>query len=176
MPLSPNLITCILAMAFISHAKAQQSNDNSSQRLFTILSHATVIDNAAAAASPPFAVNIKAVRDFAKSFKDVENVHWYTVPDGAMVYFTERGIKSRAGYDKKGNWLYCMRSYAEQHLPKEIRAQVKSIYYDYAITWVNEITYGRQALYVVHIQDEFCWKNIRISEDEMETMETFEKE
>ena len=176
MPLHPNSITCILALAFISHTNAQQSNNIPGQPLFTIVPHAIVIDNTAVAVSPPYAINIKAVRDFAKSFKDAENVRWYIVPDGFMAYFTEHGIKARAGYDKKGNWLYCMRSYAEACLPKEIRAQVKSIYYDCTITWVNEITYGRQPIYIVHILDGTCWKNIRIWEGEMEIVDAFEKE
>ncbi|MEP6747850.1 MAG: hypothetical protein ABJB86_08990 [Bacteroidota bacterium] len=124
----------------------------------------------------PEGINIKAVRDFTQSNKLAENVHWYKVSDGIMAYFTKSGIKTKTGYDVKGNWLYTMRSYEETMLPKEVRAQVKSVYYDYAITWVNEIIEGRQTIYVVHLQDKTSYKNIRVCEgEEMEETENLLK-
>src|ERR1700712_604491 len=68
-------------------------------------------------------VSIKAMRDFTKSFNHASAIKWYKTPQGQMAYFTERGIASRAVYNNKGNWLYTMRSYNEQDLSKEIRAQ-----------------------------------------------------
>jgi hypothetical protein len=124
----------------------------------------------------PEGISMKAVRDFTQSNKLAENVHWYKVSDGLMAYFTESGIKTKTGYDAKGNWLYTIRSYDETMLPKAIRAQVKSVYYDYAITWANEITKGQQIIYIVHLQDKAGYKNIRVCEgEEMEETEHFLK-
>ena len=130
----------------------------------------------AAALTAPSDINIKAMRDFMKSFKGAQSVQWYKVPDGTMAYFTNYGIKTRVSYDNKGNWMYNMRSYDEINLPREIRAQVKSVYYDYSITWVNEITKRQQTTYIVHMQDKKSWKTIKVCEgEEMETVETLGK-
>ena len=124
------------------------------------------------------AVSVKIMRDFMTSFKNADNIQWYKISDGTMVYFTDNGIKARSAYDNRGKWLYTMRSYDETHLPKEIRTQVKITWYDYTITWVNEITKEQKRLYIVHMKDGKYWKTIGICDgEEMETIEEFsEKE
>ena len=116
-------------------------------------------------------INIKAVRNFARLYKGVEHTHWYNVDNGLIVYFTENGIKGRANYDSDGKWLSTMRAYAEEYLPKDIRAQVKREYYDFSITWVNEITNEKQLYYIVHMQDNSSWKNVMVYDGEMTVVE-----
>ncbi len=110
--------------------------------------------------------NSKAVRDFTKSFKLAEDVRWYKVTDGTMVYFTDAGIKNRTGYDNNGKRLYNMRSYTEPRLNDDIRERVKTLYYDFAITSVTEITMGEQVIYLVHIAGKKSSITLRVCEGE----------
>jgi hypothetical protein len=120
-------------------------------------------------------INIKAVRNFERFFKGAENKHWYSVDNGLIVYFTDNGIKGRANYNNNGRWLSTIRCYAEDRLPKDVRAQVKREYYDYTITWVNEISNETQLYYIVHMQDKTSWKNILVYDGEMGVVEDFVK-
>jgi hypothetical protein len=64
-----------------------------------------------------------------------------------------------------------MRQYAETKLNREVRAQVKSVYFDYNIILVEEIQRCAKPLtYVIHLEDKVSFKNIRICDREMEVM------
>lgn len=166
---------CILMLAF-SNCMAQSPANIVAFNQAPAITPENDLDAHQFTVTNPTGINVKAVRDFTQSFRLAENVHWYKVPDGVMVYFTENNIKTKAGYDKNGNWLYSLRSYAEKYLPRDVRARVKSIYYDYSITWVNEITKERQHTYLVQLQDNSSCKTIRVCEDEeMEVVEEFVK-
>ncbi|MGI8952391.1 MAG: hypothetical protein ACR2FN_12510 [Chitinophagaceae bacterium] len=66
--------------------------------------------------------------------------------------------------------------YDETKLPHDVRAQVKSTYYDYAITTVDEVHYQGQIVYLVHMQDANTWKIIRVNSDgEMDVYQAFDK-
>jgi hypothetical protein len=65
--------------------------------------------------------------------------------------------------------------YDEKKLPDEIRSIVKSTYYDYSITCVEEIHIDSKIIYIVHMQDDKTWKNVRICDGEMEIVEDFDK-
>ena len=84
-------------------------------------------------------VSPKAVKDLAKSFKNVSDENWYEVKDGYVAMFDAEEIQYQVSYDKKGNWLFTIRSYRELNLPDDIRQIVKSNYYDYSINLVQEV-------------------------------------
>ena len=124
----------------------------------------------------PTEISTKAIRDFTQSFKLAEDVHWYKVIDGTMVYFTVAGIKNRTGYDNYGNRLYNMRFYTAPQLSEEIRKRVKSVYYDYSITWISEITRGEEVTFLVHVEDKISCSIVRVCEGEdMEVIERYIK-
>jgi hypothetical protein len=53
---------------------------------------------------------------------------------------------------------------------------IKSQYYDYKITLVEEIVQTLKPLvYVVHMEDATTLKNIRVSDREMEVVEEYKK-
>jgi hypothetical protein len=61
-------------------------------------------------------------------------------------------------------------------MPREIRGIVKSQYYDYTITLVEQIEETHKPLvYVVHLEDAATLMNVRVSEREMEVMEEYVK-
>ena len=120
-------------------------------------------------------VAMRALRNFEKSFKPAENVNWYKVKGGFMVYFRLNGDKKVCGYDLKGNWMYNFVSYGEDKLPRPIWYLVKSVYYDYSIVWINQIQTINKTIYVVHLDGKDTYKNIRVCNDEMDVLEEIRK-
>jgi hypothetical protein len=122
--------------------------------------------------------NTNATRDFMKRFKDPTDVQWTKEAKGFIVAFNVNGIKTRTAYNSSGDWVYTIKYYDEWKLPKDVRAQVKSTYYDYTITQVEEIVQQIQSepTYLVHLQDSKTWKNVLVCNGEMVVMEEFDKE
>ena len=61
-------------------------------------------------------------------------------------------------------------------MPRAVRAQVKSTYYDCTITQIEEIELpGGPVVYLVHMYDATTWKNVRIRDGEMDLVEEFDK-
>jgi hypothetical protein len=118
----------------------------------------------------------KAVRNFDKTFKNVIDEKWYLMPDGYRVNFTAKDVRFRLDYDKKGNWLHTIRYYDEKKLPVEIRRLVVSSYLDYSIRTVEEIEAPHNILfYVIHLEGETNWINMKVSDNEINELEKIKK-
>jgi hypothetical protein len=116
-------------------------------------------------------IPIKAVRSFKTTWQYVDNESWYKVPDGYRARFTQDGVLYLITYNKRGNWLNTMRQYDETKLDREVRSEVKSVYYDYSIILVEEIELPMKPLtYIIHMEDKTSFLNIRICNREMEEM------
>jgi hypothetical protein len=121
-------------------------------------------------------VRSKAVRNFVRFYKNISDEKWYEIPDALIAIFTFNDINYRIDYDKKGNWLHTMRTYSENKLPADIRHLVKSSYYDYNITFVQEIEKPREPFtYVVHLEGKTKLINLRVSSGEMDQWQKFDK-
>ncbi len=77
---------------------------------------------------------ILAARDFMTRFPSANNVKWNILEDGYLASFILNSVWKKNYYDKKGRWVYSVDEYDETKLQKNVRASVKSIYFDYAIT------------------------------------------
>lgn len=115
-------------------------------------------------------VNIKAVRDFIKRFKNISNANWYKVSDGFIVSFTENAIETKVIYYFNGNWRSMLRTYSEDKLPYEVRDLVKSKYYDYNIMVVYEITHTDNITYIIKIEDSKKLKTLSVSDGNIEVI------
>jgi hypothetical protein len=121
-------------------------------------------------------INVKAIRDFKGRFSTAKNENWYTVKGGFVSYFTLDGFGDRAFYDKKGHWQGTLRFCAENKLPVNIRATVKSTYYDFAITIIEIVEVPDHLAYLVHLEDKTSIKIVRVSEEgEMDVLEDYIK-
>src|SRR5260221_3142518 len=132
---------CILATLAINVAKAQTTNksgiaDSKSMEISFAFGEVTLINSSSENLN---AINTKAVRDFDKNYKAVTDEKWYKVSNGYLARFASNGNENMAAYDLKGHWRFTISYYDEKKLPDEVRATVKSIYYDYSITRVEEI-------------------------------------
>lgn len=122
-------------------------------------------------------VHVKAMRDFLKREQTAVNSDWMVVDDGYVVRYTgKNNSRCRTVYNCRGEFLYTIRQYYENVMPRDVRGIIKSQYYDYTITVVDEIEERMKPLvYVVHLEDSATLKNIRVCEREMEVLEEYKK-
>jgi len=123
-------------------------------------------------------INTYAMKDFMQRFKNPLNVYWTKCEKGYIVACTQNGIKCRSAYDLKGFWVYTIKYYDEWKLPKDVRTIVKSNYFDYRITQVEEVTQAIKTIptYVVHIEDDKTFKKVLVGDGEMVVMEEYNKQ
>jgi hypothetical protein len=122
-------------------------------------------------------VNARAMRDFRQRFNDPRNVLWFTDQNGFTSYFMQDGYGNRAFYGKNGTWQYSLIFYNEDKLPREIRAAVKSVYFDYSITMVEEVQTNEGMAYIFHLEDRLNLKILKVTKDgEMEMLQELTKE
>ncbi|HEX3080145.1 MAG TPA: hypothetical protein VHQ04_06765 [Puia sp.] len=120
--------------------------------------------------------NSKAVRDFHTRFQKVENAMWFSDQNGFMSYFIKNGFGNRVFYDRKGHWEFSLILYTEDQLPVDLRASVKSKYFDLAITLIEEVQTNNGMVYIVHLEDKSNIKILRLSSDaEMEILQELTK-
>ncbi|HLA57522.1 MAG TPA: hypothetical protein VK622_02115 [Puia sp.] len=120
--------------------------------------------------------NSKAIRDFQVRFQKVDNAIWFSDRSGFVSYFIKNGYGNRVFYDKKGHWQFSLILYAEDQLPVDLRAAVKSRYFDLAITLIEEVHTNNGMVYIVHLEDKSNIKILRLSNDaEMEILQEMTK-
>ncbi len=116
--------------------------------------------------------NTKAVNDFNNRFGKSAGNWWVSNKNGFTSYFKEGGFTNRVCYDIKGNWKYSMIYYNESKLPKDVRAAVKSVYYDMAINLVEEVQTKDGKVYVVQLEDKATIRIVKVNDEgEMETVQ-----
>ena len=158
------------------------SHTGYSQKSSSAIVYNTPVDPSSSASTSAVsvdAISSKALKDFNKTFAGVSTAKWYIVNAGFTTKFTQNDIQFRVDYDKKGNWTGTMKSYDEKKLSRDVRATVKSVYYDYSIKWVKEITvpnYPNIIVYVIHIDDEKSFKNLQVIDGEITILEAYDKQ
>jgi hypothetical protein len=121
-------------------------------------------------------ISQKAVNNFEKTFKNVSEVKWYEMPDGYRANCIMNGVRCRLDYDKRGNWLHTIKYIDEKKLPIDVRRLVASSYLDYSITSIEQIELPHhQLVFVIHLQGEKNWINIRVSDSEISELQTINK-
>jgi hypothetical protein len=121
-------------------------------------------------------INAKAIRTFQKMFKDAQNVSWSEENGTYNSRFKSNGVDYRNFFSKGGSWIGGMQTYGENKLPRDVRAIIKPIYYDYTITIVDEVNLpNQQPIYVIHMEGENLIKNIAVQGGEIRTIDEFEK-
>lgn len=122
-------------------------------------------------------VHVRAMRDFLKRDEAATNADWNVVETGYVVKYTgKNNSKCRTVYNSRGEFVYTIRQYYENVMPRDVRGIVKSQYYDYTITVIEEIEQRMKPLvYVVHLEDSTTLKNVRVCDREMEVLEEYIK-
>lgn len=121
-------------------------------------------------------INVRAMRDFVGRYGDAENVKWHNTNGSFIAVFFRDSVQHRIVYTRRGDLNYIMKYYEEKQMASNVRAQVKSIYYDYKIYVIQEIEVpGSPAVYFINLQGEKDWKKVRICQGEMNLLEEFKK-
>ena len=122
------------------------------------------------------AINAKAIKDFNTRFNGANNAMWFSDKNGFTTYFVKDGFGDRVFYDKKGHWQYSLIFYSEDKLPRDVRAAVKSTYFDMAITLVEEVQTPDAKVYIVHLEDKANIKILKVNDQgEYETLQDLSK-
>lgn len=122
------------------------------------------------------AINMRAVRDFMCRYEKATDAVWYGVHKGFVVRFFVDSNMARSAYKSNGNWIYTIKQYPESKMLKSVRHLVKSTYYDYEITLVEEIEVPDENVkYVVHLQDKISWKNVLVANGQLNLIEDKKK-
>ncbi len=111
-------------------------------------------------------INVKAMRYFRSTFKNVSNENWYIISDGYLAEFTAQDVRNRVVYDRQGSLCYYIQYYNAKNFPDKLSKIVRPTYYDYAIVSAEEVQAADQTYYIVHIQNDTRLKTIRVNEDE----------
>jgi hypothetical protein len=122
-------------------------------------------------------INIWAVRDFLDRFDKIENVFWFSGPKGGYeAYFVQDGYGDRVIYDKKGGWQSSLINYDEDKLPRDIRAEVKSTYFDFDIILVEEVHTIEGIEYIVYLEDKSNIRLVKVNKQgEMQVLQDLNK-
>jgi hypothetical protein len=119
------------------------------------------------------APDARALRNFKRSFPDVNNEKWNRQNGYYFVSFTKDKVKNKVVYTQHGQLDYALKVYGEDRLLPSIKSTVKSIYYDYAITNVQELSVNGKTIYLIKINKNDTWKNLRVSDGEFEEIENY---
>lgn len=85
-------------------------------------------------------VDNRTREDFGKRYSAKNDATWLQLSNGFVATLKEASCMTRVVYKKHGRWQYSIKNYFDENLlPKYVRAQVKSIYYDFKIDFIQEI-------------------------------------
>jgi hypothetical protein len=167
------LITAITAHGQLASVNVEPSEDNISSG--KLPANSISIDRGH--------VNSRVLKTFRKTFDNVSGEKWYQLQIGFVALFNRDGIKYQVAYGKNTNWLYTIRTYDESKLPADVRSLVKSTYYDYNITLVQEIdrdpqTFERELsplTYLIHMEGKNSLVIAKVCDGEMQEWRKFKK-
>ena len=161
----------ITAILMLGSATAQIAMNNSSnvRAGFTTANNADIKKNISAAD-----VNFRVLKDFQKRFVTT-NATWDETDKGYIARFSANSIETMVAYGKHGNWFYTIQRYDEKNLPADVRALVKSTYYDYTFFHIDEVNVPEQenSIYILLLQDNKHFKTVRVCGNEMEVINDY---
>ena len=120
-------------------------------------------------------INSKAMRSFVSSYSNATDPKWVKYARGYVVYFIRGGIRHKVYYSWTGDHKCTIRQYFAENMPVEIRQLVESVFKDYSIFIVNEVTRMGKTSYEIKIEDKTSLKEIKIENGNMAVTNDFIK-
>ena len=97
--------------------------------------------------------------------------------EGYVVHSVIDGRQAMSAYNKKGKWVYTIQQYSLDNLDKNIIDRVRSIYYDYGVTAIQKVEQpGMDEVYVVHLENTKSIKLVRLTSEDIELVQDFNKQ
>jgi hypothetical protein len=116
-----------------------------------------------------------AERNFRQSYPNVTGGRWNSKADGYIVKFQAKAVKYEVAYDKKGRWQHTILIYNEDQLPSQLRRTVKSVYVDFTIVKVIEVTIGRRHTYFIKMEDSNTLRTVQVVNGEFVELDSYVK-
>jgi|SRR6266542_328283 len=166
------MAAAITAILMLGNAGAQVAMNNSANANadFTTLNNASIKRTISAAD-----VNFRTLKDFKKRFATTTDATWQETDKGYIARFSANSIETMVAYGKQGTWFYTIQRYNEKNLLANVRALVKSTYYDYTFFHIDKVNVPEQenTIYILLLQDNKHFKTIRVCGDEMEVINDY---
>ena len=120
-------------------------------------------------------VNFRVLKDFEKRFVTTNNATWNETDKGYIARFSANSIETVVAYGKHGAWFYTVQRYDEKNLPANVRAIIKSTYYDYSFFHIDEVNVPQQenTIYVAVLRNNKDFKTVRVCNYEMEVINEY---
>jgi hypothetical protein len=99
-------------------------------------------------------VNVRAMRNFNRTYKNAPEAKWFKSDKGYFASFSADGKNTKIIYDGKGRRNYTIISYPEAKLDREVRTQVKSVYFDATIIGVHQFEFDDKTIHVIKMLDQ----------------------
>lgn len=116
-----------------------------------------------------------AERKFRQSYPHVTGERWDSKADGYIVKFQDKAVKYKVSYNKKGRWQHTILIYNEDQLPSQLRRTVKSLYVDFTIVKVIEVTIGNRHTYFIKMEDSNTLRTVQVVNGEFVEVESYVK-
>ncbi|HEY4062730.1 MAG TPA: hypothetical protein VGM30_12565 [Puia sp.] len=116
-------------------------------------------------------INIHAFRHFHRRWPTVAGESWVKSEDGYIVNFIADALHQQAHFDRRGAFLYALKSYSGSKIARDLEGIVKKKYRDYMITVVTEITDGEKTFYLVKIENSADVKTLSVCDGKIEVTE-----
>ena len=122
--------------------------------------------------------NAKTALAFVRDYGHPADVSWTELKNRVMLCrFTLNNSIHRAFYGIRGRLMFTEFGYPGKQLNRGIYDRVKSVYYNSAIVFVNEIDRpGEENIYVVELNDDQLIRKLRIEGDDMQIIRQFRKD
>ncbi|MEO6720815.1 MAG: hypothetical protein ABIN67_10620 [Ferruginibacter sp.] len=123
-------------------------------------------------------ISTKALKSFSRSYKKGVNEKWSVIADGFAAFFMEDNVRTIVYYNTKGAQVGTLKGYAEDKMSPSLRDLVKRQYYDFKITYVNEVetfNSGGKPTYVINVEDEKHILQLRVNDGEIEIWKKYNK-
>ena len=101
-------------------------------------------------------VNVRAMKDFSRSYKNAPDAKWFKSDKGYFASFDENGTNTKIVYDNKGRRSHSIISYAASKLNPKLRSLILSTYVDATIIGVHQFEFVNKTVHVIKTQDQFA--------------------
>lgn len=122
-----------------------------------------------------FNVNMKAQRAFVKQFRHAETEEWYTSGENFLVFFSDKGVQSRALISKSGMFIYTIYTVKKENIPDDLMENIRFIYPQYSIRSAYHVCEAQQDFWYLNLQNGGKYKVLYAEQDNIKVIQEFEE-
>ncbi|MDB5022506.1 MAG: hypothetical protein JWP78_261 [Mucilaginibacter sp.] len=120
-------------------------------------------------------VSQKVSDSFDQLFKGAVAPKWFQYDKNYIVDFIMDDQKNKAAFTKNGRLVYHMIFGNEKQMPADIRAIVKSKYFDYAISSTLKVSIDEKSAWIINIEDPEQFFVLRVVDGVMDVLDRVKK-